>query len=115
MIYKIIVLHNQGYSYEIRTEINTNLTEDGITKFLKWYKETRSLQNKTNKSKKRCTSVDDNRIEILSLSDRRKSSENIYEEMAQCNVMVSARTVLCRLKEFGPVIRIPQKKVIVIS
>ena len=50
---KIVLLNEQGYSYEeIRRHIDGNLTKGGISKFLKRYKETRSLQNQTGKGRK---------------------------------------------------------------
>lgn len=107
-----MILGHEDYSYEeIWREIGGNLINGDIYKFLKRYKETQSLQNKTLvKVGKNCTiSTDDGRIEILSSHDRRTSSEIIQEKIAQCNVMVSARSVRCRLKEFGLNAKIPRK------
>ena len=108
---KIVLLSEQGYSYEeIRRNIGGNLTKGGISKFLKRYKETQSLQNQTGKGRKRCTTAsDDRRIKRLCLGDRRKPSRCIQGEMAQCNVKLSARTVRRRLHEFSLNARIPRK------
>lgn len=109
---KIVLLSEQGYSYEeIRRQIGGNITKGGISKFLKKYKETQSLQNQTGKGRKRCTTASDDRIiKRLCLCDRRKSSGRMQDEMAQCNVKLSARTVRHRLQEFDLNARIPRKK-----
>ncbi len=64
---------------------------------------------KSGKDAQHPTSTGYRKIEIQSLRDRRKSPGNIQEEMAQCNVKVSARTVRCRLEGFGPNARMPRK------
>ncbi|XP_060538389.1 6-phosphogluconate dehydrogenase, decarboxylating isoform X1 [Pantherophis guttatus] len=109
---KIVLLSEQGCSYEeIRRKMGGNLTKGGISKFLKRYKETQSLENLTGKGRKRCTTAsDDRRIKRLCLRDGRKSPGCIQDEMAQCNVKLSARTVRRRLQEFGLKSRIPRKK-----
>ena len=98
----IVLLSEQGYTYEeIGRQIGGNSTKGGISKFLKRYKETRSLQNQIGKGRERCTTANyDRRIARLSLHDRRKSSR-IQDEMAQCNVKLSAGTVQHTLQKFG--------------
>lgn len=106
-----MLLLDQSYIYEdIRRAIGGNWFKGGISKFFGRYKETQSLQNKTGKGRKICKSTDDLIIERLSLCDRRKSSGNIQEEMAQRNVNASAKSVRRRLKEFGLNARIQRKK-----
>lgn len=109
---KIVLLSEQGCSYEeIRRKMGGNLTKGGISKFLKRYKETRSLENHAGKGRKRCTTAsDDRRIKRLCLRDGRKSPGCIQDEMAQCNVKLSARTIRRRLQEFGLKSRLPRKK-----
>lgn len=91
---KVDYYDKQGYIYgEIIRQYRWIVTKDSISKFLKLYKETISLQNQTGKDGKRRTiASDDKKIERLCIGDKRKSSGCIQGEMKQASVMLSLRT-----------------------
>lgn len=61
-----------------------NVTRGGVSKFLKRYRMTLTLQNKLIQAGKECTIASyDKKIKILRIGDRRKSSGCIEDEMAQ--------------------------------
>ena len=109
---RIIFLHEEGNSYEeIRRKIGGNITKGGISKLLKRYEKTNSIENQKGKGRKRCTTaVGDRRIKRVCLGDRRKSSVCIKEEMSECGLNLSSRTVRRRLQECDLNARIPRKK-----
>lgn len=86
-----------------------NATKSCISKCLKCFKDTMSLQNRTGKDRKwRPITSDDRRINRLCNGDWRISSGFIQEKMAQANVKLSARTVRRILQGFRLKVGIPR-------
>ena len=110
-----VTLNEQDYNYEEIRSIRGNVIKSGISKFLKKYKQTQSLENQTDKGRKRCTTASDvRRIKRMGLADRKKiisvHGDSHQGEVVQFNVNVKrARTVWCRLHEFSIKARIPRK------
>lgn len=107
-----VVLREEGYTYEeIAKKLGDGATKSGVRKVILRYQKTGSVKNGKRTGRKNILNKYDNRrIMRLSLSDRRKTSEQIRDELSDTGVKISARTVRRRLFDGGLKARIPRKK-----
>lgn len=107
-----LTLRNEGYSYrEIAKNIGQGVTAAGIFKLCKRFSETGNIQNRAGQGRKKVTTPQtDRRLVRLALQNRRSTSAEINQSLANAGVTVSNRTVRRRLVDAGLKARIPRKK-----
>ena len=107
-----ITLRKEGYSYrEIAAKIGLGVSPAGVLKVCKRFAETGTIKNKAGRGRKKVTTPQtDRRIVRLALKNRKTTSADINNALADSGVAVSGRTVRRRLVTAGLRARIPRKK-----
>jgi len=107
-----ITLQKEGYSYrEIAAKIGQGVSPAGVLKVCKRFAETGTIKNKAGRGRKKVTTPQtDRRIVRLALRNRKSTSVDINNALADSGVAVSGRTVRRRLVSAGLRARIPRKK-----
>lgn len=96
---------------EIAAKIGQGVSPAGVLKVCKRFAETGTIKNKAGRGRKKVTTPQtDRRIVRLALRNRKSTSIDINNALADSGVAVSGRTVRRRLVSAGLRARIPRKK-----
>lgn len=107
-----ITLRKEGYSYrKIAAKMGQGVSPAGVLKVCQRFAETGTIKNKAGRGRKKVTTTQtDRRIVRLALKNRKSTSVDINDALADSGVAVSGRTVRRRLVSAGLRARIPRKK-----
>jgi transposase len=107
-----VTLRQEGYTYQqVAERIGAGATKAGIYKLCKKFERQGQVIDMKRVGRKKITSQHDDRVMVRAImTNRRKSSKDIADDLNEAGVRVSSRTVRRRLWQAGLKAKTPRKK-----